>query len=118
MDLFFRYINRLNKVYLKYCEYLESNPYAGRITFSKLNFVDSKYNEINRAISKNYKDNKKFPSYFEMESFIKKVLEQNNMELSDAEIKTESKCILIILVDLLNSIKFYDGLDIGFIILG
>lgn len=77
---------------------MKSNPYAGRITFSKLNFVDSKYNEVNRAISKNYKDNKKFPSYFEMENFIKQVLQKNQMELSETEIKSESKYIFIILL--------------------
>ncbi|XP_074033278.1 daxx-like protein [Leptinotarsa decemlineata] len=85
-----RYTNRLKKVHHKYCELLEKNPYSGRLTYSKLDFSDSEYNEINRAISKKYKNNKKFPSYSEMETFIKKIAEENNLELSDSKIKSES----------------------------
>lgn len=91
MYLFSRFTNRLNKVYLKYCEYLKKNPHAGRITYSKLDFVDSKYNEVNRAISKKYKNNKKFPNYFEMVQFITNVSKENNLELTEKEIETESK---------------------------
>ncbi|CAG9822761.1 unnamed protein product [Phaedon cochleariae] len=85
-----RYNNRLAKVYQKYCELLNKNPYSGRLTYTKLDFVDSEYNEINRAVSKKYKNNKKFPSYVEMENFIKKVVADNNLELSQAKLKSES----------------------------
>ncbi|XP_018571439.1 uncharacterized protein LOC108911089 [Anoplophora glabripennis] len=85
-----RYINRLNKVYAKYCELLKKNPYSGRITYEKLDFVDSEFNEINRAISKKYKNNEKFPSYYEMEEYIRKVVNDYNLNLSETKIKTES----------------------------
>ncbi|KAJ8934395.1 hypothetical protein NQ314_013436 [Rhamnusium bicolor] len=85
-----RYINRLNKVHEKYCQLLKKNPHSGRITYEKLDFVDSEYNEINRAISKKYKNNKRFPSYLEMEHHIKKVVAEHNLTLSEAKIKNES----------------------------
>ncbi|KAJ8921663.1 hypothetical protein NQ315_010572 [Exocentrus adspersus] len=85
-----RYINRLNKVHKKYCELLEKNPYSGRITYEKLDFVDSEYNEINRAISKKYKNNQKFPSYYEMEEYIRKVVTDHTLDLSESKIKSES----------------------------
>ncbi|KAG5894075.1 hypothetical protein JTB14_003932 [Gonioctena quinquepunctata] len=85
-----RYTRRLNLVHQKYCVLLERNPYSGRLTYSKLDFSDSNYNEINRAISKKFKNNKKFPSYFEMKNFIEKVAEENNLELSEPIIKAES----------------------------
>ncbi|KAJ8952695.1 hypothetical protein NQ318_021011 [Aromia moschata] len=60
------------------------------ISYEKLDFVDSEYNDINRAISKKYKNNKKFPSYIEMEEFIKKIVAEHNLDLSEAAIKSES----------------------------
>lgn len=75
----------------KYCEILKRNPYSGRITYEKLDFVDSEFNEINRAISKKYKNNEKFPSYYEMEEYIRKVVNEHNLNLAESRIKSESK---------------------------
>lgn len=76
---------------------MKKNPYSGRLTHAKLDFVDSEYNEINRAINKKYKNNQKFPSYYEMEKYIAKVVEEHKLPLSDAEIKKESKLISLII---------------------
>ncbi|XP_057664356.1 RNA polymerase-associated protein LEO1-like [Diorhabda carinulata] len=84
-----RYNNRLDKIYKKYCALLNKNPYSGRLTYAKLDFVDSDYNEINRAISKKF-SNRKFPSYYEMEKFIGKVAKDNNLNLKEEKIKKES----------------------------
>lgn len=84
-----RYISRLDKLYKKYCALLKKNPHSGRLTYAKLDFVDSDYNEINRAISKKF-NNRKFPSYYEMEKFIEKVAKDNKLDLSEEKIKKES----------------------------
>ncbi|XP_028139072.1 uncharacterized protein LOC114333406 [Diabrotica virgifera virgifera] len=86
-----RYMARLDKVYKKYCELMKKNPYCGRLTYSKLMFLDSEYNEINRAIIKKYKNNKKFPSYCDIEKLITKVVKDSKLKLNESEIKTESK---------------------------
>nr|CAH7718017.1 unnamed protein product [Callosobruchus chinensis] len=95
-----RYKQRLVKVHQKYCEILKKNPYAGRLTYSKIDFADSAYNEINRAISKKFK-NKSFPSYYEMEAFIKKVVDEHNLQLSDSRLKAEAEHCFKKLGDLL-----------------
>ncbi|XP_063905674.1 death domain-associated protein 6-like isoform X2 [Zophobas morio] len=85
-----RYSKRLNQVYAKYCQLLERSPYAGRLLHERIQFVSSKYNEINRAITKSYKNNK-FPSYHEIEKCIRKCVAKHNLGLSEGEIKEESK---------------------------
>nr|CAI5853913.1 unnamed protein product [Callosobruchus analis] len=85
-----RYNQRLVKVYQKYCEILKKNPHAGRLTYSKIDFADSAFNEINRAISKKFR-NKSFPSYYEMEAFIKKVVDEHNLQLSESRLKAEAE---------------------------
>lgn len=98
-----RYTERLNKVYKKYCEILKKNPYAGRITYERLDFVSSNHNEINQAISKKYKNNLKFPNYNELHDFIRTVVEEKNLPLNDAELKIESELCFKKLGDLLQT---------------
>ncbi|CAG9837365.1 unnamed protein product [Diabrotica balteata] len=86
-----RYMARLDKVYKKYCELLKKNPYGTRLTYQKLMFLNSEYNEINRAIIKTYKNNKKFPSYYDIEKLITKVVKESRLNLNESQIKTESK---------------------------
>ncbi|XP_072390460.1 uncharacterized protein Daxx isoform X2 [Diabrotica undecimpunctata] len=86
-----RYMARLDKVYKKYCELMKKNPYGNRLTYSKLVFLDSEYNEINRAIIRTYKNNKKFPSYYDIEKLITKVVKDSALNLNESQIKTESK---------------------------
>ncbi|XP_044265258.1 death domain-associated protein 6-like isoform X2 [Tribolium madens] len=85
-----RYTDRLNKVYKKYCELLHRNPFAGRLLYEKIKFVHSKYNEINRAITKSYKHNR-FPTYYDIEKCVRKCVKEHNLELSENEIREESK---------------------------
>lgn len=85
-----RYSNRLNKVYNKYCQLLKTNPYAGRLSYEKIRFVHSNYDEINRAITKSYKHNK-FPTYYDIEKCIRKCVIDNKLNLAEHEIKEESK---------------------------
>ncbi|VEN55303.1 unnamed protein product [Callosobruchus maculatus] len=95
-----RYQQRLVKVHQKYCDILKKNPHAGRLTYSKIDFADSAYNEINRAISKKFR-NKSFPSYYEMEAFIKKVADEHDLQLSDSRLKAEAEHCFKKLGDLL-----------------
>ncbi|KAK9888780.1 hypothetical protein WA026_001005 [Henosepilachna vigintioctopunctata] len=98
-----RYSQRLSKVYAKYCQILKKNPYAGRLTHERLDFVSSHYNEINLAVSKKYKNNKKFPNYSELSSFISEVVKEKKIDLSDAELKVECKYCFEKLGDLLQT---------------
>ncbi|XP_044751939.1 uncharacterized protein LOC123311889 [Coccinella septempunctata] len=98
-----KYSQRLNKVYKKYCEILKKNPYAGRITHERLDFVSSSHNEINQAISKKYKNNKKFPSYDELSAFIQTVVEEKKLSLSGADLKIECELCFKKLGDLLQT---------------
>nr|XP_008195331.1 PREDICTED: uncharacterized protein LOC662018 isoform X2 [Tribolium castaneum] len=85
-----RYTDRLSKVYKKYCELLQRNPFAGRLLHEKIKFVHSNYNEINRAVTKSYKRNN-FPTYRDIEKCIRKCVNEHNLGLSENEIREESK---------------------------
>ncbi|XP_060524893.1 uncharacterized protein LOC132701183 isoform X2 [Cylas formicarius] len=88
-----KYQLRFNMVYAKYCKYIEKNPYSGRLTHDKINFVTSSYNEINLAINREFKNSKRFPSYCEIENFITAVVEEKHLNMTESEIKMESqKC--------------------------
>lgn len=82
-----RYVKRLVEVYKKYCQLLKKKPETLGV---KILFMNSKYNEINRAITKSF-TREKFPSYYEVEKCIKQCVNENNLGLSDLEILTESK---------------------------
>lgn len=80
----------MKNVYAKYCEYIRRNPFSGRPIYDKISFVHSKYNEINQALSRKYRNSVHFPSYYEVEKYIKKTAEKAKLNLSEQEIKIES----------------------------
>ncbi|XP_066256755.1 death domain-associated protein 6-like [Euwallacea similis] len=86
-----RYQSRLKKVYAKYCVYIKRNPFSGRPVYDRISFVQSKYNEINQALSKKYNNSVHFPTYYEFEKFIRKIVTKHKLDLSEQEIKTESE---------------------------
>ncbi|KAJ3638998.1 hypothetical protein MTP99_002325 [Tenebrio molitor] len=89
-----RYAQRLDQVYKKYCKLINKNPYAGRLFHEKIQFVSSKYNEINRAMTKLCKNND-FPTYYDVEKCIRKSVSKNNLSLSEGDIRAESRdCFL------------------------
>ncbi|XP_045470223.1 uncharacterized protein LOC123677625 [Harmonia axyridis] len=86
-----KYAQKLNQAYNKYCGILKKNPYSGRLTYERLDFVSSNYNEINQAISKKYKNNKIFPSYSELATFIESIVADKKLPLNSIETKRESE---------------------------
>ncbi|XP_066138836.1 death domain-associated protein 6-like isoform X2 [Euwallacea fornicatus] len=86
-----RYQSRLKKVYAKYCVYIKRNPFSGRPVYDRISFVQSKYNEINQALSKKYNNSVHFPTYYEFEKCIRKVVTKHKLDLAEQEIKTESE---------------------------
>ncbi|XP_050314074.1 uncharacterized protein LOC126748723 isoform X2 [Anthonomus grandis grandis] len=85
-----RYRERFNRIYKKYCQILKKNPYLGRATYDKIAFVNSNYMAINRAISREYKNSLKFPTYLEVEALIESVNKEENLGMSEQELKKES----------------------------
>ncbi|RZC42560.1 Daxx domain containing protein [Asbolus verrucosus] len=85
-----RYSQRLSKVYNKYCQLMKRSPHTGRLLYEKIRFVSSKYDEINRAITKAYKHNK-FPTYYDVEKCVRNCTSKNNLPLTEADIKEESR---------------------------
>lgn len=65
------------------------DPHAGKITYNRLDFAKSKYNEFNKALNKTYKNNKKFPTYWEVDKIIRQCNEQKNMNLTENQILSE-----------------------------
>ncbi|ENN81186.1 hypothetical protein YQE_02403, partial [Dendroctonus ponderosae] len=88
-----RYQKKLKKVYAKYCEYIRRNPQNGRAIYDKIQFVHSKCNAINQALSRKYRNSVEFPTYYAVEKCIKKVVTNGKLNLSEQCIKVESeKC--------------------------
>lgn len=85
-----RYKRRLNLIYNKYCKLLKKNPYSGRLTHTRLDFVSAHYNELNLAINKKYK-NCDFPNYSEFSDYIRSVVEEKNIKLTENELKIETE---------------------------
>lgn len=86
-----KYKLRLKQIYKLYCKLSDINPHSGSITHQKIVFVDSQHEEINQAISKNYKNNKVFPDYGEIEELVRKTVKDYKLPLSEQQIILESR---------------------------
>lgn len=75
----------------KYCELTQKDANTGRITHKRLKFLKSKHECINKAISKKYRNNDRFPTYLDIIKLVKNCVDKNGLDLSPAELETESK---------------------------
>ncbi|KAF2880828.1 hypothetical protein ILUMI_25342 [Ignelater luminosus] len=86
-----RYSARAVKIYEQLCKYTDENPHQGRLIYLKLDFSHSQYPEINRAINKKYKNNREFPTYFELDKLIRKCVKEHNLNISENLLQYEIK---------------------------
>ncbi|KAL1500898.1 hypothetical protein ABEB36_006317 [Hypothenemus hampei] len=88
-----KYQRHLKQIYTRYCKYIRRNPRKGRPLYDRISIKASRFEEINQALSKKYKNSVKFPSYYDLEKFIRKFVNTSNLALTEQEIKNESeKC--------------------------
>lgn len=87
----YRYKERAKQLYEKYCELINEDAHSDRIVYKKLRFNRSKYQCINKAIRKRYKNNDLFPTYYDIDMLIRKCVEKKKLELSNIELEMESK---------------------------
>lgn len=85
-----RYMKRAADIHAYICKLNKQNPYFLSLLHRRLDFSKSKYVAINQAINKKFKNCLYFPDYVDIYKCIKNCVEQNNMNLCEKEMKTES----------------------------
>ncbi|GJQ82547.1 hypothetical protein Trydic_g13002 [Trypoxylus dichotomus] len=107
-----RYRERAVKIYEKICKYRKEDANANNILYNRLDFSGSTYPEFNHAINKRYKNNTTFPTYYDLERILKKVMEDKNMNLSETTFRNEARECFKNLGNLLQKRRKLDLLNI------